>query len=257
MKNIKRSIVILIVLIAIALGSIYVFRDELFPKPRIGASLDLGEVGIGSDVDYSEYEALYDELYAINSDYMGTIVFDSGLVEVPVVYADDYDEYLRTDFETKEYYDGGTVYLDPNASLDSQNMTFYGHTFLNGERVFFTPLHDLVEAENYEQDKYLSLILKDEIRRYQVAYVYYADILLDNPEYPIAKGMEYMFPEFSDEALDYYLNGIEAVEFYDTGVEITSEDKFITFQTCVKNRDDLRLIIVSKEIDRIAFDENS
>ena len=77
-------------MIAISLGSIYIFKDELFPPPRLGASLDLGGIGIGNDVDYSEYEALYDELYAINSDYMGTIVFDSGLVDVPVVYADDF-----------------------------------------------------------------------------------------------------------------------------------------------------------------------
>ena len=253
MNNRKKLIVILVLLIAVTLGTVYVFKDDLFPSKRLGGSLELN-TGIKDDVDYSEYEALYDKLHAINDDYLGTIVFDSGLVDVPTVYAIDYDEYLRRDFETGEYYEGGTVYLDPNASLDSQNMTFYGHTFYNGDRVFFTPLHDLIEEENYDKNKYLSLVLEDEIRRYEVAYVYYADILLNNPQYPIEKGMEYMFPEFDDESLEYYINGIEKKEFYDTGVDIKPGDKFITFQTCVLYRDDLRLIVVAKEIDRIAFD---
>ena len=39
----------------------------------------------------------------------------------------------------------------------------------------------------------------------------------------------------------------------DTGITITSEDHFITLQTCVENRQDLLYVILGKEIKRESF----
>ena len=41
------------------------------------------------------------------------------------------------------------------------------------------------------------------------------------------------------------------IEFYNTGIEITPVDRFLTLQTCVENRDDLRLIVIAKEVEVI------
>ena len=42
--------------------------------------------------------------------------------------------------------------------------------------------------------------------------------------------------------------------FIDSGVDFDLNDHLLTLQTCVRNREDLRLIVVSKEIERIKMD---
>ena len=134
----------------------------------------------------------------ISEDYVGQIVFDSGLIDLPFVQAKDvyktdgylysfYDEegnlvedpgshtgndvYIWTDWKTGEYGlngDGGSVFMDYRNYLKDQNIILYGHHFArdydpSGSKQF-TPLDVLLTEENYEENKYLKLILDNEIR---------------------------------------------------------------------------------------------
>lgn len=43
---------------------------------------------------------------------------------------------------------------------------------------------------------------------------------------------------------------IEIKEFYHIDEDLTIDDRWLTLQTCVRNRDDLRLIVLAKEVNR-------
>lgn len=185
----------------------------------------------------------YDELAAINPEYVGWLSFESGLVSEPVVQCEDNSTYLKIDFYGNE--EGmGTVFVDKNCTLESKNITIYGHYVYYDENARFTPLTLLREAENYEENKQLIWELKDETRRYEVAMVYIFDMWKD-PDYP------YMTAEFgSEEEFMEFIEYAKKKQLYETGVEIEAEDRLITLQTCVRNEDAQRLIIVAKEISR-------
>lgn len=69
--------------------------------------------------------------------------------------------------------------------------------------------------------------------------------------------LEYFHTYYEPEQLKEYLSSLDEKEFYDTNVDITSSDNFLALQTCVRDRDDLRLIVIAKEIEVIdIFDKN-
>ena len=52
--------------------------------------------------------------------------------------------------------------------------------------------------------------------------------------------------DISAEEFDYYVNQIKAHSYYDTGVEITAEDKLLTLTTCAYNSEEQRFVVVAK-----------
>lgn len=69
--------------------------------------------------------------------------------------------------------------------------------------------------------------------------------------------LEYFHTYYEPEQLKEYLSSLDEKEFYDTNVDITSSDNFLALQTCVRDKDDLCLIVIAKEIEVIdIFDKN-
>ncbi len=199
--------------------------------------------------------------YAINDEYIGTFRFESGIIDLPVMLTDNNFKYLTLNWETMGYDADGTLYVDYNDTPDSMNITIYGHYCypeVDAEQVrMFTPLHLLKEQENYEANQYIDLLLEHEARRYQVAAVYYVPLVFspDSQSYDYAPDdLCYYVPEFSDEYFQSYISRVKQEEFYDTGVEFTNKDHLLTMQTCVYLREDLRLIVVAKEVERKAIE---
>lgn len=181
----------------------------------------------------------HQSLREINDDFVG-IVRIGNLIEEKVVQSDDNKEYLRLDFE-KNYYRKGTVFMDYRNTLDDQNIILYGHYVYYDETSMFSPLHQLKEEENYEANQWIELELENEIRTYQIVAVFYYDLEAVMPQY--------FHTVYSEDVFAKYLQDIQNAEFYDTGADISSESRLLSLQTCVRNRDDLRLIVLAKQID--------
>jgi len=173
------------------------------------------------------------ELKEVNDDFVGILRVGS-IIEELVVHSSDNNEYLRLSFE-KEYHRYGTIFMDYRNTLDDQNIIMYGHYVYYDEDGMFTELHLLKDKENYEDQKIIELETVEGIRQYQVASVFYYDLNADYPQY-----YQTSYSNIKD-----YLKDIDSVEFYDTEIEITNKSKLLTLQTCVRNRDDLRLIVVA------------
>lgn len=217
-------------------------------------------------VEVNEDEkALVNTLWETNSaksdDYVGTITFESGIIDLPFVQGVSNDTYYRTDWETMKYDEEGSIYLDSSNTLDDQNLILIGHyvyaSYDASGTHKFTPLAKLIDKEKYENNKYVKLYLENEVRRYEIAYVYYCELIED--EYDGEKfsytndGFEFYYPNYTEERFNKYIDTVKKNAFYDTGVSITYNDKLLTLQTCVENHDELREIVLLKEINRTSY----
>ena len=200
--------------------------------------------------------SVYKQNKAINDDYIAQLKFESGLLEFPVLQGESNDTYISTDWQTMEYDIEGSIFMDyrnryeePN---EDENLIIYGHYVYADESAKFGPLHELKEEANYEANKYITLEFANEIRRYEVAKVFYCELIDDgNGNYLYTReDMQYHHTNFDEEYFNEYMEAVDEAEFYDTGVEISHDDHLLTLQTCVRNRDDLRLIVIAKEIER-------
>lgn len=123
------------------------------------------------EVDEEE-KALVNTLWETNSvksdDYVGTISFESRIIDLPFVQGRDNETYYRTDWETMKYDEEGSIFLDSSNTLDDQNLILIGHyvyaSYDASGTHKFTPLAKLVDKDNYEANKYVKLYFKDEVR---------------------------------------------------------------------------------------------
>ena len=286
-RNTTRKVMIsvIIVLVGLIFASLVYFA-QMDKKPA-----DVID-NTGTDVieepvtkDSSMPEELRNEWLAnkeINSDYIGNIIFDSGLINVPFVQAKDVykengemyvfyteegqlvtdptnyngnDVYIWTNWKTgkwDKYDEGGSCFMDYANTINDQNIIIYGHHFArdwdpSGSKQF-TPLDLLLEQENYEANRSLKLILDNEIREYIVTNVFIINI---NNEYNtelLRTDMNVDFdgnpdPGFFEEYIEY----MNSISEYDSGEHLSKDDRILSLITCIQHQPELRQIIICKE----------
>ena len=165
-KLIKLFIVIDIVLIIAACVIIFSLNGNKSNDNPVVNNETQEETIVVEEKNYDEYIELWKNNKAINEDYLGNIRFESGLIDLPFVKSVDNDDYLRRDFETKKYSVLGTVFMDYECDLNSQNIILYGHNAFssydagvdeNGKKIdnktlMFTPLDQFKDEKNYEKN---------------------------------------------------------------------------------------------------------
>ena len=171
------------------------------------------------------------------------------------------------------FYDVTTLYFESESEDDLRRVGFSKEGKIARPLIqlgLFTTLEGYpLSFEVYEGNKYEGHTLIDVLNKFQDRFqldnkpIVVADRgMLNNDNIAFLENNNYNYIEhfgidkvnktnnhYTKEELTNYLNAVKAVEFYDTGVEINDGDKFLTLQTCVRKRDDLRLIIVAKEVE--------
>ena len=273
---------VLLIVLSFVLG--YFVRPLFDPDNSLPDSADNTSTGKMP----KKYEKVWTENKAINEDYVGQIIFDSGLIDVPFVQAksvykengDMYvfynedgsrvtdpagyngnDVYIWTNWKTGKYDsvdEGGSIFMDYRNSLDDQNILVYGHHFSrdydpSGTKQF-TPLDLLTEEENYKKNCKLKLILDKEIRYYTVAEIFVID-MYDLYQIQIARpNMDVDLYGDSDPGFfTEYIEYMDEVSYYDTGVELNENDSILTLVTCIQSEPQYREIIVCKLTDTEYF----
>ena len=292
----KKKLIIVLLFILVVLSSIFLYvtvRFDLFKNTEevVVVPEEKEETKPEIDDKYTKLRQRWNANKQINDDYVGEIVFDSGIIDLSFVKADDVydsngnqyifydidgnvitdmeegcdgyscsgnDVYLWTYWKTMEYdkFDnGGSVFMDYRNSLNDENLIIYGHHFsieYNPERdKAFTCLENFVNKDYYEDNKYLSLVLDGEIRRYEIASVYRCDIYDEAAEY-YRTSYNYDFDGYEDPGYkERYFEHIKDIEYYDTGVDLNGGDYTLTLQTCFSGEPDYREILVCKQIEVI------
>lgn len=268
MKKVKKSytkliiIAVLLVLISIA-AAVLIFDPFLWRESKNDNNVTVEVDNKGPQVDEDEelVKTLWEENSAKSDDYVGTIKFESGIIDLPFVQGATNDTYYRTDWLTMSYDEEGSIYMDSSNTLDDQNIILIGHYVYASYEASgthkFTPLAKLLDQANYEDNKYVKLYLENELRRYEIAYVYYCELLteeVDGETFQYTEnGYEFYIPNYTTDQFNTYFDTVKANALYDTGVSINYSDKFLTLQTCVENHDELREIVLLKEIDRTKY----
>jgi sortase B len=176
----------------------------------------------------------------INPDYVGELVFDSGLIDQNVVKGTDNQKYLTLTWDLKDD-SSGSAFMDSENSLDDQNVIIYGHYVYRDITKMFSPLHDLKDQKNYEADKDISLKLGNKTMKYEVTDVFYYTMN--------DKDLAFYMPNYTEEYFNLYYAKVKTLDFYDTGKSLSYSDHWLTLQTYVRDRDDLRLIVLAKLIE--------
>ncbi|MFV0380127.1 MAG: class B sortase [Anaerorhabdus sp.] len=189
----------------------------------------------------------------INDEYLGELYFDSDLISESFTQTDNNDKYLTKTWDLKDS-ENGSVFLDTRNSLDDQNLVFYGSLVENDDSLMFSPLHMLKKQSKYEDNKNITLELAKETRKYVITNVFYYEMNDDNLKYFFTNYNSDNFDGHTfanEEYFNQYITAVKEIEFYDTNETLGINDKWITLQTGVKNRDDLRLIVIAKEVEVI------
>lgn len=193
-------------------------------------------------IDPEQVDA-YRQRSAVNPEYIGELKFDSGLLSQYVVHCtnpDGNEKYLTQtwDFQPSTQ---GAAFADYRNTLNDQNLIIYGHYVYYDAEAMFTPLESLKDAANYEANKYITLTIgEDEKRRYLITNVFYYQMATDSPQY---YNVEYDAEQFAT-----CREAMNNANFYSTGETIEPDDRWLTLQTCVRDHDELRQIIVAKEL---------
>ncbi len=185
-------------------------------------------------------DTTYAENAAVNPEYIGNLKFDGGLLDQNVVQADDNEKYLSLAWDLTESAHGA-AFLDYRNTLDDQNLIIYVHFVYADESLMFGPLTQLKEEANYEANKTITLSLENETREYLITDVFYYEMDSDS--------LQYYYTYYDEDYFNTYYAAVKKADFYDTGETLTMDDHWLSLQTCVRNRDDLRLIVLAKEVN--------
>ena len=236
-----------------------------------------------------EYASVWSANKAINEDYIGQLVFDSGLIDLPFVQARDvydrngklykfYDEqghlvtvptgytgndvYIWTNWKTGKYDysdEGGSVFMDYRNDLNDQNLIIYGHHYARdwdpeGSKQF-TPLDLLLKEENYQDNKTLKLYLENEIRSYVVTNVFIIDIYNEKQLQILRNNMSVDFYKKADpDFFESYIPYVTFISKYDTQEPLNKDDRLLTLVTCIQHQPQYRQIILCRQTDVQIFE---
>ena len=204
---------------------------------------------------------------AINMDYLGEIVFDSGIINKSFVQAKDVydsygnlynfytergkkvtdptgytgnDVYIWTNWKDMTYdYNilGGSVFVDYRNEINTdQNIIIYGHHFSEAggndpeRNKAFTPLEQYLKKDyEYDGDDEVRLILDNETRIYQLSYVFKYDV---DDAFCIDNLQYYRCNYDYDE-----FEGVATPDYYDTYIKAMEQKKLFETDYPITNED--------------------
>ena len=257
-KHLKKQVKYLIVGLVIVLVVVVCFVFQPFKKKQTTTD---STSTVEETVSEYPYQTTWNEYHEINNDYVGTIQFESGLLELPFVQGSDNTTYFHTNWQTMEADDAGSISLNSTNTLEDQNLVLIGHTVdesIDPDRTqMFSPLSSLTNVDNYEANKSVKLYLENEVREYVVAYIFECPLIYEEIDgqayYYSEEGYEFYYENYSEEEFNTYINTIKEHSYYDTCVEISYTDKMLTLESCVADQDTSRTIVVLKEINRTEY----
>ena len=199
-----------------------------------------------------------EEVYELNDDSAGWLKIDGTVIDYPVMQTpSDEQFYLNRDFNGK-YSAYGCIIADTDSTIGTgtaaedytdgtrpgTNIILHGHNMKNG--TMFGGL-DKYRDKSYEKShsiiKFSSLY---EDREYEICAVFLSQVY-KKKQTDVFKYYQFFNAETEEEFNDFYDN-IKKMSMYDTGVDASFGDEFITLSVCAYHVDNGRLVVVGKRI---------
>lgn len=188
----------------------------------------------------------FEGLKSENPDVIAWIQIPALQISYPVVQGKDNAYYLQHMFNG-EISKNGSIFADyhNHADFTDQNTIVYGHNMK--DKSMFGTLDNYQDQALYQQYPCFYIYIPGYVLEYQIISCYAGRIG--------SVGYTYGFPEQED--FQTFLNQILSYAGYDTGVNVTTEDKIVTLSTCVNTNRDYRYLIHGKLIQKIQFGGNT
>lgn len=245
-KNVFSNILIAVLIALICYCGYKVvpdFVNSSKANKEMSAVADIVQRNSGTDGETFSKES-FKALKSENNDLIGYLEFDSGIVSLPIMQASDNDYYLRKSFY-KDYNEQGIPFMDSDCSLESKNITIYGHNVYYDDKAMFSPISFLVNQENFEESKTFKIYFENEIRYYQITDVYVVDI---------NEGFDFKRQNFeNEENFAEWYSFVQNRNLIATDSRLQYEDNFVTLQTCKRYSADSRIVVIGKEVSKVSY----
>lgn len=190
------------------------------------------------DENKKEYTIDFNKLKEQNSDTVAWIKVNNTNIEYPVVKAQNNDFYLKHSFD-KSNNSAGWIFADYRNKFDGtdKNIIIYGHNMKDNS--MFGSLKSVINEDLYnnEDNKYITLITKNETQIYEVFSVY-----------QIKKEDYYIQTSFNSETnFNTFVQTIKKRSKKKFNVDVNKEDNILTLSTCANNNK-YRVVLHAKKI---------
>jgi sortase B len=183
-------------------------------------------------------------LYEQNMDITGWLYIEGTPIDYPVMrgHSNDDEYYLYRNFYQKED-DYGSLYVRHKADIftPSTNFIIYGHDMKDGS--MFGTLKKYKDENYYREHSQISFDTLYESRTYEIMAVFLSQVY--DADDDVFKYYEF-YDAATQEEFDYFYNNVKSLALYDTGVEASYGDTFLTLSTCSYQVEDGRLVVVAK-----------
>ena len=223
--------------------------EEPEPEPELSKdealAAEIEEALSGVSIQVNAVENPYKDWYLKNDDMVGWLKIPDTIVDFPVMWTpEDENYYLSRGFD-KEPNKLGCLILDTDSSLEplSTNLIIHGHNF-KGE--VFNKLSDYESQSYRDEHPYIYLYTKDYEHVYEVMAAFRSQVFYTTDT--CFKYYKFFEANNEEEFNDFYDN-VKEMSFYDSGVTASFGDRFITLSTCAYHTENGRFVVVAKEIE--------
>ena len=259
--EIIRKIVMTVAVIAVICSAGYLFNDfVIMPYMNDKSIAELNELLGDSNkvIDPDEWKDKYPDvvfpegmlekyadLYARNQDLVGWVQIDELGISLPVVQADNNEQYLDKDFDNKKSKYGSVFMNSANNSQSlSYNTTLFGHHMKDGK--MFANLADYKTAKGYKKAPVIEFNTLYGNYKWKVFAVFITNGTSREDEGYL---FNYMFTDLSsEEAVEEFLGEIKLRSIYYPKVDLAVSDKILTLSTCTYEFDEARLVIMARMV---------
>ena len=187
----------------------------------------------------------FKELYEENNDLAGWLTIDGTVIDYPVMYKeDDNDFYLSHNFN-KDSDINGLLVLDKRCERDGsgRNMLIHGHHMRNGS--MFGSLTKYEDESYFKEHPVITFSTLYEERQYEIFAVFKSSVYDEEAD-------DIKFYDFIDiqtrEDFNTYIRSALDDSLYDTGVRPYWGDKLLSLSTCEYSKENGRLVVVGREV---------
>ena len=248
-RKILSNLILVLCFFAIAFSTFQVFSSQMELRKIRAENKSITDLidddGTG-DVDpeapFVFTAEKFKSLYKVNDDFVFYLHWQSKMISIPVVQYKDNDYYLTHTFK-KGKGPQGAIFMSYENSFAHDNVVIYGHNMFGDSSLMFSPLTKLMKQKGFDNNKLFDIYFENTFATYEVVYVYEFNIK-DYPNYDFTQTVFYNEVEFN-KFIDYAKKRSKV----NTNTSVKFGDRLMTMQTCLSYSDDLRLIIVAKEID--------
>jgi len=190
------------------------------------------ETDILPDIDWAS-------LKSINNDLVGWLYIPGTTIHYPIVQGADNDFYLRRTFEGANN-SCGCIFMDMHNKADftSDNTIIHGHNMRN--KTMFGTLREYENKSYWEAHPYIWIIKEKTAMKYEIF----------SSGITTTAGDVYVIEFGSKESFEnYILKRTKTDVFYETGVEVTTDDRLLTLSTCTSDTETGRRVVQAKFVD--------